>query len=251
MDILFLCFAETVPAADGQSYTLQMGPGSHPEGAPPPPEFTNQDYMNFIIRDSRVNNNALKISMSLVWGNGDEINQIFSNTSRTDAQNAESFAANLVAYLQHYDIDGFDIDWEYPLSGQTTEAHMSALLTAVGAAFRAQTNKKYYLTLAPNSAQNLDGAVGNANVDFLSLQLYGSTDKGAYTGIGIAENLLAYGAKFESKYVGGPPYQTAQEAYAGYQQGGYKVATQWRLNSRNFEYEQDQQVEFFKLIHGT
>ena len=33
-------------------------------------------------------------------------------------------------------IDGIDIDWEYPISNTTSETHMSALLTAVGAEFR-------------------------------------------------------------------------------------------------------------------
>ncbi len=251
VDMLYLCFAVTVPTSastipvgDGSSYTLQMGQGSHPEGAPPPPQYSNQDYMNFIIRDARKVNPALKIGMTLLWGNADTINQIFSNDQVSEQQNAANFAANLVAYLKHYDLDGFDIDWEYPISSATSASRMSALLDAVGAAFQAETSKKYYLTLAPVTNQHLESAAVNPNVDFLSLQLYGGTYKGAYTDIGINEDLLAYGAKFESNY------QTAQQAYDGYQTGGYTVATQWRLNSGNYEYEQDQQVELYKLIHG-
>ena len=241
VDILFLCFAVITPTQNG-SFTLAMGNGDHPSGANPP-TYTNQDYMNFIIRDARKNNPNIKICMTLLWGEQDEISQIFSSGTGTDEDKANAFAANLVDYLNQYALDGLDIDWEYPIS-LTPKAQMTTFLNAVGAAFRAETSRKLYLTLAPVTAENLDASVVNANVDFLSMQLYGGTSPDAYTSIGIDQNLLAYGAKFESSY------QTAAEAYSGYQKGGYKIATQWRLNSDNFEFEQDNQVQLYKLIHG-
>lgn len=241
VDILFLCFAVITPAQDGY-FTLAMGNSDHPSGTNPP-TYTNQDYMNFIVRDARKNNPNIKISMTLLWGEQDEISQIFSSGAGSDEDKANAFAANLVAYLKQYDLDGLDIDWEYPISFTPT-AQMTTFLNAVGAAFRAETSRKLYLTLAPVTAQNLDATAVNSNADFLSLQLYGGTSPDAYTSIGINQNLLAYGAKFESAY------QTATQAYAEFQQGGYTVATQWRLNSDNFEFEQDNQVELYKLIHG-
>ena len=63
-----------------------------------------------------------------------------------------------------------------------------------------------------------------------------------------ARNLLAYGAHFEPGSRAGA--QTADQAYAGYSQGGYRVATAWRLNSGNFEHEQDAQVAFYKMVHA-
>ena len=242
VDILFLCFAIITPTQNG-SFTLAMGNGDHPSGANPP-TYTNQDYMDFILRDARKNNPNIKICMTLLWGEQDEISQIFSSDTGTDEEKANAFAANLVDYLNQYELDGLDIDWEYPISS-TSQAQMTTFLEAVGAAFRAETSRKLYLTLAPVTSQNLDASTVNTNVDFLSLQLYGGTTPEEYTSIGIDKNLLAYGAKFESDY------QTAAEAYSEYQQGGYTIATQWRLNSNNFDFEQDNQVELHKLIHGS
>lgn len=244
VDMLCICFAEavptspmTVPSGTGDSYTLQIGASPHPDG------LTNQDYLTYVIRDARAVNPDIKLLMTLVWGNGEEINAIFQNNGQSDAANAAAFARNLVAYLQHYGLDGFDIDWEYPLSSDTSEAHMTALLTAIGDQFAHQSGK-YWLTLSPNDAGNLDGATVNANVDFLNLQLYGAAWPAAFTAIGIDASKLAYGAKFESEY------EDAATAHANMVAGGYSVATQWRLNSGNFVYEQDQQVALWKLIHG-
>src|SRR5579863_1236274 len=94
VDMLNLCFATTVPTGpntvpkgDGSSYTLEMGASSHPGG------LTNQDYMNYVIQDARKANSGIKIAMTLVWGDGDVIANIFSNTKVTPQQNAEAFAA--------------------------------------------------------------------------------------------------------------------------------------------------------------
>src|SRR5208282_4478991 len=165
VDILNLCFvttlpttATTVPTGDGSSYTIQMGASSHPGG------LTNQDYMNYIIRDARKNNSGLKIAVSLVWGDGDVLSNIFSNSSYSPQQNAENFAANLMAYLKKFDLDGFDIDWERPISDQTTKAQFALVVNAIGAEFRQQKDKQYYLTLSPAEVGHLDATAINNNV---------------------------------------------------------------------------------------
>jgi hypothetical protein len=122
--------------------------------------------MDFIIRDAHKVNPGIKIAMTLVWGDGDVIANIFSNTKVTPQQNADAFAANLVAYLRYYKIDGFDIDWESPLSDETTEDQFKLLIDAVGAAFKKQSDKHFYLTLSPAEVGNLDAAAVNNNVDF-------------------------------------------------------------------------------------
>ena len=69
VDMLFLCFAETVPTSsvsippgDGSTYTVRMGDAPHPQWptqqdecktkTPQPVRFTNQNYMEFILRDA-------------------------------------------------------------------------------------------------------------------------------------------------------------------------------------------------------
>ncbi|WP_340199409.1 glycoside hydrolase family 18 protein [Ascidiimonas sp. W6] len=243
VDILYLCFAtttptgkNTIPVGNGTSYTLRMGDGGHPGG------LTNQDYMNFIIRDARKNNPNIKIAMTLVWGNQNVLLDIFSNPNKTDQQNADNFAANLITYLKAYDLDGFDIDWEYPICNSISQARFRMLFEAIGKQFRQQTTKHYYLTLSPASVGNLDAQTVNTYFDFVNVQLYsGFSPASEFTQAGINQGLLAYGAKFESNY------QTGQNAFNEAVKGGYTVVTNWRLNSDNYVFEQDQQKALYKL----
>lgn len=241
VDILYVCFAvtvptgtTTVPTGTGDQWTLQMGQSDHPGG------LTNQDYLINIIRDARKENPNIKICMTLLWGNGNTISQIFSNTQYTPQQNADYFATNLVDYLDYYDLDGLDIDWEYPLSSTTTKQQFITLFNAIGTAFK-KGSHKYYLTLSPASVGNLDGATVNNNFDFVNLQLYsGFTFPSSYKSAGINESLFAYGAKFESNF------QTAQEAIDDNNKNyDYPIMTNWRLNSDNFIFEQDQQLKLY------
>jgi hypothetical protein len=245
VDILNLCFVtttptntSTVPAGDGSSYTIQMGASAHSGG------LTNQDYMNYIVRDARANNPNIKIAVTLVWGDGSVLSNIFSNGNYSPQQNAQNFAANLMAYLKNYNLDGFDIDWESPLSDDTTQNQFALLINAIGAQFQQQTNKPYYLTLSPAEVGNLDATAVNGNISFVNLQLYsGFTSPDAFKDAGVNSSLFAYGAKFESGY------QTAQAAYQDNQANyKYSVFTCWRLNSENYEFEQTQQQLLYQLV---
>jgi len=242
VDILYLCFVtttptglKTVPAGNGNSYTIRMGDASHPDG------LTNQDYMNYILHDARRNHPNIKIAVTLEWGNPNVLSDIFSNTAYTDQENADHFAANLMAYIKAYDLDGFDIDWESPISGSITRHQFELLFTAIGEQFKKQS-RKYYLTLSPAEVGRLDAQTVNTYFDFVNVQLYsGFSPANLFINAGIKKELLAYGAKFESDY------QTAQQAYTDAVKGGYHIITQWRLNSDNFTFEQSQQKELYHL----
>ena len=220
VDILNMCFVTTlptsdttVPAGDGSSYTIEMGAAAHPGG------LTNQEYMNYVIRDARKNNPDIKIAVTLEYGeennNGNMLSRIFSNPDDPDQRSADNFAANLMAYLKDYDLDGFDIDWESPISGQTSQKQFTLLINAIGAQFKQQTDKHYYLTLSPADVGHLDATAVNNHMDFLNLQLYsGFTSPGEFVTAGVDANLFAYGAKFESRSKFDPaPYQGAENAY--------------------------------------
>jgi Glycosyl hydrolases family 18 len=265
VDILFLCFATTVPTSPstippgkGESHTLQIELATspiHPGG------LTNQDYMDYVIRDARAKtaNPGIKIAMTLNYedcGPGDKIANIFKHPGIEPQLCAENFATNLVKYLEHYELDGFDVDWESMISTVTTKDQFQMLFTAIGDAFR-KASKKYYLSLSPAEVGHLDGATVNSNFDFVALQLYsGFTTPGEFTDkrVGVDADLLAYGAKFEALDEDPPPpapgKQTAQEAYDDARPAGYTTFTQWRLNSGNWVFEQDQQVELYKLVYS-
>ncbi len=241
--------ATTVPPGNGSTHTVQLQISTHPDGS------TNQQYMEWLIQDARKANPNIKILVMLGYGK-DEITQIFSKDQSQWQQNATDFANNLLAYLQQYDLDGFDVDWESPLSSAGKSQQFALLFTAIRAAFKAQS-RYYYLTLSPASVGTLDASTINSAFDFVNLQIYsGFTCPDEYIAAGVSKAKLAYGAKFESIGNGdSTPYQTAQQAAAWYAplcQGtpSYNVYTQWRLNSGNFQYEQAQQMILYQLVYG-
>lgn len=244
-DLLNLCFvdivptsADTIPAGDGSSYTLFLDHVTHPPdrggGVP-----TNQDYMEWIVRDARKANPKIKILLTLLYGKQHLISQIFPDPANPDSASAEKFARNVLAYLQHYDLDGFDIDWEWHyLSDDTTRPQFKAAFSAVGAALK---SAGMLLTMGPATTNNLDPATVNEYFDVIAFQMYYSTTlPGEFVDYGIEPDAFAYGAKFESQF------QSAENAHAQMQAYGFKAVTTWRLNSSDYVYEQDQ----YKILAG-
>jgi hypothetical protein len=246
-DMVNICFVTTVktdpltvPPGNGSSYTIQLQPKVHTPGP-----ITNQQYMDWIIQDARQANPKIKVLVTLSY-NDNVITRIFSNDKTQWPQDAKNFASNLMAYLKHYNLDGFDVDWEPGVSEEGTPEQFNILFTAIRTAFNAES-RYYYLTLSPSEVGTLDPNTVNSAFDFVNLQLYGGASPGEFTGAGVEQNLLAYGAKFEVD--GDVPYEDAQRAYYGYTTGGYNVITQWRLNSNDFQFEQAQQMILYQLVY--
>ena len=144
-NIINLCFVDivptsstTYPAGDGSSYTLSMGDVTHPadsNGHVP----TNLDYMNWIVRDAKKQNPNIKICLTLLYGKQHLISQIYPDPANPDQASANAFAKNVVAFLKHYNLDGFDIDWEWHyLSDDTTQEQFKVTFSAVGPALKSQ-----------------------------------------------------------------------------------------------------------------
>lgn len=248
VDILYICFvsttntsSDTIPIGDGTSYTIQMKRVPHPSG------LTNQDYMNYTISDARKNNPNIKIMVTLDWGDKSLISNIFSTSKYSPEEAVKQFAANLMIYLKHYDLDGFDIDWEAPICKATTQEQFTLLINAIGAQFKQQTDKHYYLTLSASEVGNLNATAVNNNADFINLQLYsGFTHPDSFKNAGVNPNLFAYGAKFEGKK------QTATRAYQDNKDHyHYNIFTCWRLNSDDYIFEQTQQQDLYKLCNSS
>lgn len=274
VDILNAAFFTTIPTSpttwppgDGSSYTLSTGdpPYVHPTSGPK--KLTNEDYLNNVIRDARASNPNIKILATLVWGqassdpasDGKAIANIFPKNKDKWQDAAKAFASNLIDYLDHYRMDGFDIDWEPNLSTNTDPEQFALLLNAIGVQ-KLQSAKRYYLTLSPSTTEHLNAdavkAINNS-VDFINLQLYFSEDLPQdFTDIEIDSKLFAYGAKFEKDpYPPGPvhPTDTGHQAADGAYEDNqkkfhYDIFTCWRLNSGNYIFEQDQQQALYKLV---
>ena len=89
-DRINLCFvdivptsADTVPAGDGSSYTLFLDKVTHPaspDGSVP----TNQDYMEWIVRDAKKANPKIKVLLTLLYGKEHLISQIYPDPANPD-----------------------------------------------------------------------------------------------------------------------------------------------------------------------
>jgi hypothetical protein len=225
-DFLSICWvgtlqtsATTVPTGDGSTYTIELGQKTHPDGS------TNQQYMTWVMNDARAANPNIKILVMLGYGHNG-LTQIFSSDSSKWQKNANDYAANVVAYLEYYGLDGFDVDWEPNLSSNGNPQQFALVFNAIRAAFPTG-GKPYYLVLSPSTVGTLDGATVNNSFDFVNLQLYGGAWPPSFVaapddnppGPGVNKDLLAYGAKFEPSGSGERPYQNAQQAYQGYSEG--------------------------------
>lgn len=258
-DIINLCFvdivptsASTYPTGNGKTYTLTMGDVPHPanpNGSIP----TNKDYMEWIVRDAKAANPNIKICLTLLYGKKHLISQIFPDPENPDEVSAQAFANNVADFLKHYNLDGFDIDWEWHyLSDDTTQAQFKTTFSAVGPVLK---KKGMLLTMGPATTNHLDPKTVNDHFDIIAFQMYYSNSLPLeFLNYGIHPDKFAYGAKFEPNQPSppdGPGQQSATQAYAAMQTYGFKAVTTWRLNSQNFEYEQDQQLALSKLVRST
>ena len=248
-DIINLCFVDivptssnTIPAGDGSTYTLFLDKVTHPAGedgnAP-----TNQDYMQWIVRDAKKANPKIKVCLTLLYGKQHLISQIYPDPDNPDQESANAFAKNIVSYLKHYNLDGFDIDWEWNyLSDDTTKAQFRTTFSAIGPALKAED---MLLTMGPATTNNLDAQTVNEHFDIIAFQMYYSNSlPQEFIKYGISPDAFAYGAKFEGEF------QTASNAFESMQTYGFKAVTTWRLNSDNYTFEQDQQLDLSKLVKG-
>lgn len=232
VDVLFLAFFTTVAVGDG-TYTIEIGGG----------DPATLEIVQYVITSARRSNPEIQIVATLGYGSGTNVSMIFPDPLNPDPASADAFATNLLVFLQANGLNGLDLDWESPISTNTTPAQFATFVNAVGSAFAKQP-QKYYLTISPAVADNLDAAAVNANVDFVNLQLYsGFTFPSDFTGLGIDASLFAYGTNF----VNGA--NTAQGAVddnaASY---GYPIYTVWQLNPTDFESAQEQQQKLYALV---
>ncbi len=235
VDMLGICFfATTGTAAD---LTLEIKPYTHNPGG-----YTNDQYLAWVTRDARAANPDIKLLATLDWGTN-WLAPLFTGPRSGWQAQVDTFAANLTTYLTANGLDGFDLDWEPPISAGMDSSQFAMLFQAIRAAFDTVTAKHLYLTLCPATTENVDAPTINTCFDYCTLQLYFSTAlRDEYIKAGVDPAMLAYGAKFESNF------QDAQDAYQGYEAHDYGVIMQWRLNSSNYQFEQAQQMLLYQLI---
>jgi hypothetical protein len=236
-EFIGIAFFEVVDAATGCS--IGIGASPHPEG------LTNQDYLDYVLRDARQINPGIKFLATMVYGGSNTLAKVFANGGDPQTQ-ANAFAANLLAYLQANGMNGIDIDWEGDVSEQLTQSQFQILFSTIRQVFDAQP-VKYYLSFTPAwPTSTIDYPTVNSAFDFVSPQFYDGMPLSKFLGAGISPARIGYGAQFEPGNAA--PNTSAQQVWnavsAGFTQGGttygYQDIFMWRLNSGNYQFEQAQ-----------
>lgn len=211
---------------------------------------TGNKGLQMIVTDAKTQNSNIKLFATLAF-----TDEILSNlqTIIDNPTTLQAFATNIATYLGNNNMNGFDIDWESPIS-YLSSTQSSAWLKALRQAF----GSTYYISISPAVADNLDGNTVNNTCDIINLQNYsGFTNPDDFVNIGIDPSLLGFGAKFETS--GGSPYQNAFQAYQQYEAGftangntyPYNTVCNWRLDSDDWAFEQGQQLLLSMYIKGS
>ncbi|CAG9861620.1 unnamed protein product [Phyllotreta striolata] len=137
----------------------------------------NKECLKKIVKLKQVNND-LKVLVS-VGGAGDVENgfpeMVLNHTNR------KTFIKSVVSYVREFNIDGIDLDWEFPNVNNTEDkrqkVHFTQLLEEIRKSINRQKNQQYLLTVAVAApltliAQSYDVAYMNDYVDFVNLMSY-------------------------------------------------------------------------------
>lgn len=246
VDHLGIAFFEVTSGANGD--TIQIGDASHPDG------LSNQDYLDFVLRDARQVHPEIKFLATMVYGGDNTLASVFSGGGDPQTQ-ATNFANNLVAYLKKTGMNGLDVDWEGDVSTRMTQSQFRILFSTIREVFDQQP-VKYYLSFTPAwPTPSIDYPTVNSAFDFVSPQFYDGTPLSRFLGAGISPSKIGYGAQFEPGNAA--PNASAQQVWdtvcGGFQHDGtpypYQDIFMWRLNSGNFQFEQAQLMILAQLAH--
>ncbi|MGH8158507.1 MAG: glycoside hydrolase family 18 protein [Rhodanobacter sp.] len=170
-----------------------------PDGSVYLPEYVDPAHLHAVVA-KRADNPLLQIVLSIGgWGAGN-----FSEAAATEAARTR-FIDSSVALIHQFDLDGVDIDWEYPTLGDAGISHspgdrhnFTALLEALRARLNTEGGKRHYLlTIAaaeghaaeglelPRIAQSLDW------INLMTYDFYGSLTKTTGHHSGLSRSPLA------------------------------------------------------------
>lgn len=114
---------------------------------------------------------AVGTKVGIAVGGWSDLNNQDFQSMAANASYRSNFINNLISLINQYQLDGVDIDWEYPIDGQDP-ANFSTLMTELG---NAMHSRGKFLTAAVSAqgyyANGVQSAVFNA-VDFLNIMVY-------------------------------------------------------------------------------
>ncbi|MHA7056258.1 Ig-like domain-containing protein [Aquimarina sp. M1] len=146
------------------------------------------------------------------WMNGND--SAFTTLAENPTTRA-TFIDNLVNFVNQYDLDGVDMDWEYPREGNEPQ-NFELLMQELG---QAMHNRGKLLTAAVVvSGWNADGVLNGVfdDIDFLNIMAYDGPDHGSMAqATGGLDYWLGRGLPKEKAILGVPFYSRPQaQSYA-------------------------------------
>jgi hypothetical protein len=169
------------------------------------------------LQDIVTRAHAAGAKVGIAVGGWSDLNNADFQSMAANASYRSAFINNLVSLINQYQLDGVDIDWEYPREGNDP-ANFSTLMSELGSAMHSRGK---YLTAAVSAsgyyADGVQASVFNS-VDFLNIMVYDGGDGAAHSPYSYAVSSLDYWAGRglpASKTVLGLPFY-ARPGFASY-----------------------------------
>ncbi len=147
-------------------------------------------------------------------GDGGGVDRRFSQLAANPSTRT-AFVNNLVSFVNQYDLDGVDMDWEYPREGNEPQ-HFELLMEELGRAMRQRG--KLLTAAVVVSGWNADGVLSGVfdDIDFLNIMAYDGNNHGSMAqATGGLDYWLGRGLPKEKAILGVPFYCRPQpESYA-------------------------------------
>lgn len=177
------------------------------------------------------------------WGGCETCSKVFSS-----AENRQAFADSSLALLQQYELDGLDLDWEYPaISGYPGHPYKSAdreNFTALVIALRQTLGEEYLLSFAAGgNNQFIEKSIEWEkvtpylnNINIMSYDLYNASFTGFHTALfsskeqelsadNSVKQLLARGVPANKIVIGAAFYSRSWSNVSANNDGRYQRAT--------------------------
>jgi chitinase len=110
----------------------------------------------------------------------------------SDESSTARFVENMIEFAESYDLDGIDIDWEYPGPDAESARNYANLMKALSIPLRARGKllTTAVVSLGPTGAGVLDEVF--ETIDFLNIMAYDNHDAVEHSSYGFAEQSLTY-----------------------------------------------------------
>jgi chitinase len=134
---------------------------------------------------------AQKVKVSIAVGGWSDLNNADFQSMAANASYRATFINNIITLINTYQLDGVDLDWEYPAEG-SDPANFAILMRELGTAMHARGKLLTAAVAAYGFYANGVQTSVFADVDFLNLMIYDGGDGATHSPYSMAVQSLDY-----------------------------------------------------------